>query len=170
MLLTEAEAWVDFYLVAGASAAVLIGLLFVALSINREAVAAHAHLRGQARQAIYALVYVFVISLVVLIPDQAGWVLGAELLIAALLNLVVAIPRQVRGMTATLATDRRRFALVIAVYNGAMLLIIAAGTGLIAGFDEALFLLAAAVIALSLLAIANSWILTLISTESGGDG
>jgi hypothetical protein len=45
----------------------------------------------------------------------------------------------------------------------------AAGTGLIAGFDGALFLLAAAVIALSLLAIANSWTLTLISTEPGGD-
>ena len=39
MLATEAEAWVDFYLVAGPSAAVLIGLLFVALSINREAIA-----------------------------------------------------------------------------------------------------------------------------------
>jgi hypothetical protein len=66
-------------------------------------------------------------------------------------------------------TERRKFALVIAVYNGAMLLIMAAGTGLIAGFDGALFLLAAAVIALSLLAIANSWTLTLISTEPGGD-
>jgi hypothetical protein len=47
----------------------------------------------RARQTIYALVYVFVISLVVLVPDQADWALGAELLCAALLNLVVAIPR-----------------------------------------------------------------------------
>src|SRR4051812_946502 len=169
MLLTEAEAWVDFYLVAGASAAVLIGLLFVALSINREAVAVHAHFRGQARQALYALVYVFVISLVVLMPDQAEWALGAELLCGALLNLVVAIPRQVRGMTRTPSTERRKFALAIAIYNGAMLLIVAAGTGLIAGFDRALFLLAAAVIILSLLAIANSWTLTLLSTEPDGD-
>ncbi len=168
MLLTEAEAWADLYLVAGASAAVLIGLLFVALSINREAIAAHAHFRGQARQALYALVYVFVISLVVLIPDQADWVLGAELLCLAVLNLVVAVPRQVRGMTTTPPTERRRFALLIAVYNGAMLLILVAGTGLLAGFDGALFLLAAAVVALSLLAIANSWTLSLISTEPGG--
>jgi len=34
---------------------VLIGLLFVALSINRAAITAHPHLGGQARQAIYAL-------------------------------------------------------------------------------------------------------------------
>jgi hypothetical protein len=169
MIATEAEAWVDFYLVAGPSAAVLIGLLFVALSINHEAIAAHAQFRSQARQAIYALVYVFVISLIVLIPDQAGWALGAELLFLALLNLVVSIPRQVRGMATTHPTERGRFALVIAAYNGAMLLIIAAGIGLIFGSDSALFLLAAAVIALSLLAIANSWTLSLISSEPGGD-
>jgi hypothetical protein len=169
MLATETEAWVDFYLVAGPSAAVLIGLLFVALSINREAIAAHAHFRGQARQTIYALVYVLVISLIVLVPDQADWVLGAELLCGALLTFVVSIPRQVRGMTTAHPTERRKFALVIAVYNGAMLLILAAGIGLIAGFDGALFLLAAVVITLSLLAIANSWTLTLISTAPGGD-
>jgi anti-sigma factor RsiW len=91
------------------------------------------------------------------------------LLCLALLNLLVAIPRQVRGMATTRPSERRRFALVIAAYNGAMLLIVAAGTGLIAGFDGALFLLAAAVIALSLLAIANSWTLSLISSEPGGD-
>jgi hypothetical protein len=50
-----------------------------------------------------------------------------------------------------------------------MLLILSAGIGLIAGFDGALFLLAAAVIALSLLAIANSWTLSLMSAEPGGD-
>jgi hypothetical protein len=72
-------------------------------------------------------------------------------------------------MTTTLPTERRRFALVIAVYDGTMLLILAAGIGLIAGFDGALFLLAAAVITLSLLAIANSWTLSLMSTEPGGD-
>jgi hypothetical protein len=69
-ILSGAEAWVDFYLVAGASAAVLIGLLFVGLSINRQAIAAEAHLGGQARQAIFALVSVFVLSLLLLIPDQ----------------------------------------------------------------------------------------------------
>ena len=118
MLLTEAEAWVDFYLVAGAAAAVLIGLLFVALSINREATA-QPHFGGQARQAVFALVSIFIVYL------------------------------------------------LVAVFDGAMLLIAAAGVGLVAGFEFALFLLAAAVIALSLLAIVNSWTLTLIGIEPG---
>ena len=167
MLLTEAEAWVDFYLVAGASAAVLIGLLFVALSINREAIETQAHFAGQARQAIFALVSIFVVSLVVLIPDQADWALGVELLCGAIFVLARAVPRQMRRMTTTPPAERRRNVLLVGVFDGAMLLIVAAGVVLIAGFDFALFLLAAAVIALLLLAIVDSWTLTLIGTEPG---
>ena len=59
--MNDAEAWTDFYVTAGASAAVLIGLLFVALSINREAITRHPHLGGQALQSIFALVSVFVV-------------------------------------------------------------------------------------------------------------
>ena len=47
--------------------------------------------------------------------------------------------------------------------------LVAGASAAVLGFDRALFLLAAAVVALSLLAIANSWTLSLISTEPGGD-
>ena len=113
----------------------LIGLLFVALSINREVIAAQPHFGGQARQAIFALVSIFVVSLLVLIPDQSDWALGAELLCGALLLLVHAVPRQARRMTTTAPTERRGFGLLIAVYDGAVLLIMAAGVVLVAGFD-----------------------------------
>ena len=86
--LNEAHKWADFYLVAGPSAAVLIGLLFVTLSINRTAVEAHPPLGGQARQAVYALASILVVSLLVLIPNQSSAALGVELLIGALLNLL----------------------------------------------------------------------------------
>ena len=151
-------------MVAGGAAAVLIGLLFVALTINREATAAEAHLGGLARQAIYGLVSVFVLSLVVLIPDQSNSALGAELIAGALLNLGLAIPRQVRRLKATVPSERARSALRIAIYDGAALLITAAGVTLAADADVdfAFYLLAAAVIAYTLLAIANSWSLTLV--------
>ena len=70
-------------------------------------------------------------------------------------------------MIATPPTERRVNALIVAVFDGAMLLILAAGVGLVAGFDFALFLLAPAVIALTLLAIVISWTLTLIGVEPG---
>lgn len=101
----------------------LIGLLFVALSINREAIEAQAHFGGQARQAIFALVSIFVVSLVVLIPDQADWALGLELLCGALFILARAIPRQVRRMTSTPPTEWRRNLLLVGVFDGGMLLL-----------------------------------------------
>ena len=75
--------WVDFYLVAGASAAVLIGLLFVALAINREAIAAHAHFRAKrGRRSTRSFTSSSSLSSCSS-GDQADWVLGAELLCLA---------------------------------------------------------------------------------------
>jgi hypothetical protein len=147
---------------------VLIGLLFVALSINRTAITTHAHLGGQARQAIYALVSILIVSLLVLIPDQSSAALGAELLSGALVNLLLAVRRQVRRLRAMSATARTAFAPLIAIYDGAMLLIVAGGVALAAGFDSALYFVAPAVIALALLAIVNSWRLTLVDSEPAG--
>lgn len=164
--MNDAKAWADFYVTAGASAAVLTGLLFVALSINRETIAAHSHLAGRARQAIFALVSIFVLSLLVLIPDQSAAALGAELIVGMVGVLVISIPRQVRRLRTTSPAKRRDFALLAAVYDAAMLLILTAGVSLTAGADFAFKLLAPAVIALALLAIVNSWNLTLVG--SGG--
>ena len=143
----------------------LIGLLFVALSIHGAAVTAHPYRGGQARQAIYALASVIVVSLLVLIPDQSSAALGAELMIGALLNLLLAVRRQVRRLRAMPVTARSASVAGVVIYDGAMLLIVAGGVALAAGFDSALYFLAPPVIALVLLAIANSWILTLVGSE-----
>ena len=161
----EAQKWADFYLVAGPSAAVLIGLLFVALSINRTVVEAHAHLGGQARQAIYALGSILVISLLVLIPDQSTTALGIELILGALLNLLLAVRRQARRLRRTPIAMRRSSELLMAIFDGALLLIIAGGVVLVAGSDSGFKVLVPAVIALALLAIANSWSLTLVGED-----
>lgn len=161
--MNEAEAWTDFYVTAGASAAVLIGLLFVALSINRETIARHAHLGGQARQALSALIAVFVVPLRVLIPDQSAVALGPELIVGASVLLALAMPRQVRRVRATVPAERRGFALLVAVYDGAGLFVFAGGVTLAASGDFAFTLLAVAVIAFALLAILNSWRLTLVA-------
>jgi hypothetical protein len=76
-----AESWHDFYLTAGASAATLIGLLFVGLSINLDAFTADegATLRLLAEQAFSNLIYVLLIALFVLIPNQDPESLTIEL-------------------------------------------------------------------------------------------
>jgi len=165
---SQATKWADFYLVAGSSAAVLIGLLFVALSIHGAAIAAHPYRGGQARQTIYALGSIIVVSLLVLIPDQSAAALGAELLVGALPNLLLAVRRQIRRLHAMPATARHASVAGVAIYDGAMLLIVTGGVALTASSNSGLYFLAPAVIALALLAIANSWILTLAGSEPAG--
>ena len=159
------KSWIDFYLAAGTAAAVLIGLLFVALSINRHEIAAQPHLTGEARQAIFALVSLLVLSFIMLIPEQSTAALGAELLAAAFVNLSIAVPRQVRRLRATAPAHRRGHALRIAVYDGAMLCVIATGVTLAAGDASGLYALVPAVISFTLLAIVNSWNLTLLGAQ-----
>ena len=53
----------------------------------------------------------------------------------------------------------------VAIYDSAMMLIVAGGVVLCAGLSSGLYVLAPAVIALALLAIVNSWVLTLVSSE-----
>jgi hypothetical protein len=76
-----AESWHDFYVTAGAAAATLVGLLFVGLSINLDAVTAEegSGLRLLAEQAFSNFVFVLLIALFVLIPNQDATSLTIEL-------------------------------------------------------------------------------------------
>lgn len=67
-----ATSWHDFYLTAGAAAATLIGLLFVGISINLDEFTTDegTGIRLLAEQAFANFVFVLVIALLMLIPDQ----------------------------------------------------------------------------------------------------
>ena len=83
-----AESWHDFYLTAGAAAAALIGLLFVGISINLDAFTTDegTGIRLLAEQAFANFVFVLVISLMVLIPDQDQISLSIQLGIVGVLG------------------------------------------------------------------------------------
>jgi hypothetical protein len=67
-----ATTWHDFYLTAGAAAATLIGLLFVGISINLDEFTTEegTGIRLLGEQAFANFVFVLLIALFVLIPDQ----------------------------------------------------------------------------------------------------
>ena len=67
-----AETWHDFYLAAGTASATLVGLLFVALSLNLDVVTADdgMGIRVLAEQAFADFVFVLLIALFVLVPNQ----------------------------------------------------------------------------------------------------
>jgi hypothetical protein len=94
---TLADSWHDFYLTAGAAAAALIGLLFVGISINLDEFTTDdgAGVRILAEQAFANFVFVLVISLMVLIPDQDQASLTIQLAIVGVLGTLRIIRRAI---------------------------------------------------------------------------
>jgi hypothetical protein len=106
--------WHDFFLAEAGASAALLGLLFVGVSINLNAIALaeRADLRAKAEQAFANLLYVLAISLILLAPasDATGdaMALGAIAIVggARVLRNVATLQRTA-GHGVTLATIRR---------------------------------------------------------------
>ena len=76
--------WDTFAAVVGGSAGALVGLLFVALSIHAGRVAASADLQSRAAQTMVIFAVLLLIALLLAVPGQPQWALGAELLLLAI--------------------------------------------------------------------------------------
>ena len=75
-------------MVLGGSAGALVGLLFVALSIHAKRISDSADLRSRAAQTLVIFAALLLTALLMAVPGQPDWVLGAELL--ALSGLITA--------------------------------------------------------------------------------
>ncbi|HYK96148.1 MAG TPA: hypothetical protein VE011_09835 [Candidatus Dormibacteraeota bacterium] len=102
--------WHDFFLAAAGASAALLGLLFVGVSINLAAIAAdeRVDLRARAGQAFTNLVFVLLIGLIMLIPDNDPRLLALGLAVVAAVALArVAI--NVFGLVRARAHMRDRY-------------------------------------------------------------
>jgi hypothetical protein len=79
------ENWGTFATVAGAAAASLTGLLFVAVSIRTDVMARSQELRNRAAQTLALFVTALFITILLAIPGQSYRVLGAELVALAVI-------------------------------------------------------------------------------------
>src|ERR1700761_6038546 len=80
------ENWATFATVAGAAAASLTGLLFVAVSIRTEVIVRSQELRNRAAQTLALFFTALVITILLSIPGQSYRVLGAELVALAVIT------------------------------------------------------------------------------------
>lgn len=99
------EGWHEFYLMAGTAAVTLVGLLFVALSFHLDTLLHEhrAHLLAAARLAFMNFVYVLMLSLFFLIPDNPPVMLGIACTMLSLVTfgyvLVAGLRSRGRGKT-----------------------------------------------------------------------
>jgi modulator of FtsH protease len=75
------EGWESFGDVVGAASGALIGLLFVAISVNASRIAKHPALYVGATRTLVLFAIPLVAAILVVTPRQADWMLGAELMV-----------------------------------------------------------------------------------------
>lgn len=149
----QPDAWHDLYVMVGGAAAGLTGLIFVAVSLHLREVLRDPWHRGTAGSSLLALMSVVLIAGALLAPDQPPWMLGAEIIVIALVSpaynalAIIHLPRERR---------RAAFAkIVVGMAGGAL----AVGAGLSVGIGAGgglWLLLPAAAVALGS-SVVNAW-------------
>ena len=81
--------WTDFFLLVGTGAVTLTGLVFVAMSLNLEAIAVDATHRNRAINTLTGLALVFMRCALVLMAAQDHRAVGAELLVVSGISATV---------------------------------------------------------------------------------
>lgn len=152
--------WHDFCVAAGGAAAALLGLVFVALSINLSRILAFQELPRRAAETIIVLAAALIAALLMLIPGHISQSLGLCVLFVAAPAWALPTWWQIRSLTAQtyqmLGFGIRRLVL----HQIATLPFVAASVLLIADYPVAgLYWLAAGIIGSIVIAIVNSWVL-----------
>ena len=162
MELTAALAgWHDFYIAAAGAAAVLLGLVFVAISIHYDPTQLDRYLVGMATEAAVPFFYAALVALVMLVPVASPWVpTGALLVVGALASLNSSIPifgrwfRPGGGAATSRSTGQRvKLALPFAV----ALLLLPVALGLLVAPEAALYLVGLVVLAFIAFGMQNAW-------------
>ncbi len=140
--------WGNFGQVVGASSGALVGLLFVAVSLNRNRIAQNTLLRASAFQTLVLFMLPLVVSILLLTPGQPHWVLGSELITVAVIDGVILVIAGRRKQTPSSGEESRLAGLLDRSSPNLLttLLILVAGVTLTAGHGGGLYWLVPAVV------------------------
>ena len=83
--------WENFAVTSGSAAGALTGLLFVAVSLNRDRIVGHAALRSEAGQTLVLFILALLLSLLLVIPGTSPRVLGIVLVVVAVVSGAILI-------------------------------------------------------------------------------
>ncbi len=76
--------WENFAVITGSAAGALTGLLFVAVSLNRDRIVGHAGLRAEAAQTLALFILALLLTVLLVIPGMSATTLGVVLVAVSL--------------------------------------------------------------------------------------
>jgi hypothetical protein len=152
------EQWHDFFIMVGGAAAALTGLVFVAMSLNLEAILKEETHRHRAIGTLAGFTGVFVICALVLMGGQSYQAVGIEWLIASLVAGYIyingAIQARVRGKSAL------GLGLYRLIFGTSLYIFEIIGTAVLAlGYAVGLYIAAISMILLLTYTITGAWLL-----------
>ena len=152
------DQWHDFFVMVGGSAAVLTGLVFVALSLNVEVVTRDATHRYRAIDTLSGMTGVFVICALALMGGQDNRAVGVEWLVVAALSIAVYVRGYLKAVRLGGNLDWLRSRRVVVI--AALYLIQLVGSALLIADEIAgLYVAAVAMVAALAFMITAAWLL-----------
>lgn len=142
---------------SGGAAAALAGLIFVAVSLNHEAILQLPALPALAARTLSILIGLLLLSLVALVPGQSRVVLGIEVLALSAVLAVVVLATTLRNLDGS--GLRRWRASLIGLATAATAPGVVGGISLIAGRGGGLYWLLVELVAGIVIAVHYGWIL-----------
>jgi hypothetical protein len=158
----EAHAWEAFYVMAGGAAAVLTGLVFVAVTLHERPIIGNVLHRDRAWSSVAILGSQLIIAMAVLVPAQPLRLLGIEVLVIALFWAIRTV-RTTRDLSAAMRRlDRPSVSWQVEwpAWIAWVVALAAAGIALVVENSDVGFpLLALAMVGMFAFAIWSAWVL-----------
>jgi modulator of FtsH protease len=154
----DAVPWANFFFAEVGASAALVGLLFVAVSINLARIIEYPALPGRAFEALVVLVMVLFVGTFALVPGQSTFALGAEVVLTASAAWATTVIIQHRAPIDPAAPRSWTLSRVVTT-QVATLPMIVAGASLLVGRGGGLYWTVFGVIAAFVAALIDAWVL-----------
>ena len=156
--------WHDFFLAAAGAAAVLVGLVFIGVSINLEMIMADPTygLANRALEALILLMAVLIATCLLLVPAPGTVAAGVEVLTVGVVNWAANVAIQLLQLRNWRSLDpsfRRHFVPRVVFGQAATLPFVVAGISLLSWGAEGLYWLVAGVVLSFVVAVLDAWVL-----------
>lgn len=159
MDVSEAASWSEFAVAMAGVAAVLAGLVFVALSLNLKQILAVPGLAGRAGESVILFIAATLQCAFLLLPDQPDAALAGELLVTSILEGGLVLALAMAGLRLPSRQPRAWAVVRLAAGQLAALPVAVSAVLLLAHPHGALYCLAGAILWAIAAGTANAWVL-----------